>query len=109
VCCIDATPSEPTLTTLRDEFYSGKQLADAKTARPTSPSPRAGEGGVGEGRVRWSGRERPRRSCGAIVAYDPLDPLELEPWSGGAGVEGDAAGLELGGGAATGDAGFGAM
>jgi hypothetical protein len=41
-------------------------------------------------------------------AYDPLDPLELEPWSGGAGVEGDAAGLELGGGAATGDAGFGA-
>jgi hypothetical protein len=41
--------------------------------------------------------------------YDPLEPLELEPWSGGAGVEGDdAAGLELGD-TATGDAGFGAM
>jgi hypothetical protein len=49
-------------------------------------------------------------SSGPIVdaLYDPLEPLELEPWSGGAGVGVDAAGLELGG-AATGDAGFGAM
>jgi hypothetical protein len=50
-------------------------------------------------------------SVGASVraSYDPLDPLELEPWSGGAELGVDAAGLELGGDAGTGDAGFGAI
>ncbi len=43
------------------------------------------------------------------ASYDPLDPLELEPWSGGAELGVDAAGLELGGDAGTGDAGFGAI
>jgi hypothetical protein len=79
---------------------------------PPYPPRLRGRVGWGEGRVRWrSGRECPRRFVrpDRRRAYDPLDPLELEPWSGGAGVEGDAAGLELCGGAATGDAGFGAM
>src|SRR5258708_15500643 len=47
-------------------------------------------------RIGW--RDRPR-------FYDPLDPLELEPWSGGAELGVDAAGLELGG-ARTGGARF---
>src|SRR5260370_14258914 len=64
------------------------------------------------GRVRLrSGRERPRRFVWPDRgrASDPLDPLELEPWSGGAGLGVDAAGLELGVGAEAGDTGFGAM
>src|SRR5262249_17983449 len=40
-------------------------------------------------------------------AYDPLDPVEPEPWNGGGGFELDGAGLELGDAAGAGDAGFG--
>ncbi len=63
------------------------------------------------GRVRSrSGASACGESVGASVraSYDPLEPLELEPWSGGAVLGDDDAGLELGG-AGTGDAGFGAM
>src|SRR5262249_37381927 len=42
-------------------------------------------------------------------SYDPLEPVELEPWSGGAGLGVDGAGLGVGGGAGVGDTGFGAM
>jgi hypothetical protein len=82
---------------------------------PPYPPPLAGEGRVGEGRVRsrWNASAC-AESVGASVRasydpLDPLDPLELEPWSGGAELGVDAAGLELGDGAGTGDAGFGAM
>src|SRR5260370_93007 len=64
------------------------------------------------GRIRFPvRRERLRRIDWRDVraSYDPLAPLALEPWSGGAELGVDAAGLELDGGAGTGDAGFGAM
>jgi hypothetical protein len=40
-------------------------------------------------------------------AYDPLEPVEPEPWSGGVGLEFEGAELELDGTAGAGDTGFG--
>src|SRR5712671_123143 len=56
-------------------------------------------------------RERPRRFVrrDRRRAYDPPELVELEPWSGGAGLAVDGAGLELGVGAGAGDTGFGAV
>src|SRR5215467_318126 len=42
-------------------------------------------------------------------AYDPLEPVEPEPWRGGAGFGFDPAGPELDEDAGPGDAGFGAI
>jgi hypothetical protein len=40
-------------------------------------------------------------------AYDPLEPVEPEPWSGGVGLEFEGAELELDGTAGAGVTGFG--
>ena len=51
---------------------------------------------------RFVWRDRPR-------AYEPLEPVELEPWSGDAGLGVAGVGLEVGVGAGAGDTGLGAM
>src|SRR5260370_13561450 len=61
------------------------------------------------GRIRLPVRRERLRRIGwrdVRASYDPLDPLELEPWSGGAELGVDAAGLWVGGGARTGDPGL---
>src|SRR5260370_22052896 len=100
-CCIHATPNRSKLTTLLDESYMESNSRMRK--RPRIRKCKAVSLAVRRERLRrfvW--RDRPR-------AYEPLEPVELEPWSGDAGLGVAGAGLEVGVGAGAGDTGLGAM